>query len=79
MLTLIDVFKYRFVDPLKFIFVVACDGIWQNKKKAPTDYPNMRAIMIDWLVEVAEEYILYGNGMNRQCLQLFGATCTIAP
>ncbi|GLT77909.1 hypothetical protein SLA2020_494630 [Shorea laevis] len=52
---------------------------------------NMRAILIDWLVEVAEEYrlvpdtlyltvnyidrYLSGNVMNRQRLQLLGVAC----
>ncbi|KAF5950012.1 hypothetical protein HYC85_012005 [Camellia sinensis] len=50
--------------------------------------PNMRAILVDWLVEVAEEYELYSdtlhlsifyidrflstNDLNRQKLQLLG-------
>ncbi|KAL4334648.1 hypothetical protein GQ457_07G022820 [Hibiscus cannabinus] len=70
------------------------------KKRPSTDFmetiqkdinPNMRAILIDWLVEVAEEYrlvpdtlhltvnyidrYLSGNTMNRQRLQLLGVAC----
>ncbi|KAJ4756541.1 Cyclin family protein [Rhynchospora pubera] len=53
--------------------------------------PNMRAILIDWLVEVAEEYrlvpdtlyltvnyidrYLSGNAISRQRLQLLGVAC----
>ncbi|GAB2289818.1 hypothetical protein Dimus_024125 [Dionaea muscipula] len=70
------------------------------KKRPSTDFmekiqndinPNMRAILIDWLVEVAEEYrlvpdtlyltinyidrYLSGNSVNRQRLQLLGVSC----
>lgn len=69
----------------------------ETKKRPSTDFmekiqkdinPSMRAILIDWLVEVAEEYrlvpdtlyltvnyidrYLSGNPMNRQQLQLLG-------
>ncbi|XP_012571947.1 cyclin-A1-4 [Cicer arietinum] len=69
----------------------------EAKKRPTTDFmekiqkdinPSMRAILIDWLVEVAEEYrlvpdtlyltvnyidrYLSGNAMNRQKLQLLG-------
>ncbi|XP_061352633.1 cyclin-A1-4-like [Gastrolobium bilobum] len=56
-------------------------------------YPIMRAILIDWLVEVAEEYrllpdtlfltvnyidrYLSGNAMHRQRLQLLGVACML--
>ncbi|KAF0917538.1 hypothetical protein E2562_020915 [Oryza meyeriana var. granulata] len=55
--------------------------------------PSMRAILIDWLVEVAEEYrlvpdtlyltvnyidrYLSGNEINRQRLQLLGVACML--
>ncbi|KAJ0025263.1 hypothetical protein Pint_08124 [Pistacia integerrima] len=70
------------------------------KKRPATDFMeriqkdincSMRAILIDWLVEVAEEYrlvpdtlyltvnyidrYLSGNAMNRQRLQLLGVAC----
>ncbi|RDX76337.1 Cyclin-A1-1, partial [Mucuna pruriens] len=70
------------------------------KKRPSTDFMeriqedinvSMRAILIDWLVEVAEEYrlvpetlyltvnyidrYLSGNAMNRQRLQLLGVSC----
>ncbi|KAL5732048.1 Cyclin-A1-3 [Ranunculus cassubicifolius] len=84
---------------------IACDiynhlRASENKKRASTDFmdsvqkdinPSMRAILIDWLVEVAEEYrlvpdtlyltvnyidrYLSGNVMNRQRLQLLGVAC----
>ena len=72
----------------------------QAKKRPSTDFmekiqkdvnSNMRAILIDWLVEVAEEYrlvpdtlyltvnyidrYLSGNSMDRQRLQLLGVAC----
>ncbi|KAL5722560.1 Cyclin-A1-1 [Ranunculus cassubicifolius] len=86
---------------------IACDiynhlRASENKKRASTDFmdsvqkdinPSMRAILIDWLVEVAEEYrlvpdtlyltvnyidrCLSGNVMNRQRLQLLGVACTM--
>ncbi|CAJ2667714.1 unnamed protein product [Trifolium pratense] len=89
------------VDP-QFCASFACD-IYKHlraseaKKRPSTDFmekiqkdinPSMRAILIDWLVEVAEEYrlvpdtlyltvnyidrYLSGNPMNRQQLQLLG-------
>ncbi|CAI9786621.1 unnamed protein product [Fraxinus pennsylvanica] len=84
---------------------IACD-IYKHlqaseaKKRPATDFmervqrdinPSMRAILIDWLVEVAEEYrlipdtlyltvnyidrYLSGNVMDRQKLQLLGVAC----
>ncbi|CAI9115443.1 OLC1v1016345C1 [Oldenlandia corymbosa var. corymbosa] len=84
---------------------IACD-IYKHlrasemKKRPSTDFmervqkdinANMRAILIDWLVEVAEEYrlvpetlyltvnyidrYLSGNVMDRQRLQLLGVAC----
>ncbi|GKB36456.1 cyclin A1,1 [Tanacetum coccineum] len=84
---------------------MACD-IYQHlraseaKKRPAVDFmenvqkdinPSMRAILIDWLVEVAEEYrlvpdtlyltinyidrFLSGNLMDRQRLQLLGVAC----
>nr|QYW07112.1 cyclin A1-2 [Dimocarpus longan] len=72
----------------------------ESRKRPSTDFmdriqkdinPSMRAILIDWLVEVAEEYrlvpdtlyltvnyidrYLSGNAMNRQRLQLLGVAC----
>ncbi|KAK7275614.1 hypothetical protein RIF29_16733 [Crotalaria pallida] len=72
----------------------------EAKKRPSTDFmeriqkdinSSMRAILIDWLVEVAEEYrllpetlyltvnyidrYLSGNAMNRQKLQLLGVSC----
>ncbi|XP_048227403.1 cyclin-A1-1 isoform X2 [Ricinus communis] len=72
----------------------------ETKKRPSTDFmeriqkdinSSMRAILIDWLVEVAEEYrlvpdtlyltvnyidrYLSGNVMNRQKLQLLGVAC----
>ncbi|XP_044475153.1 cyclin-A1-1-like [Mangifera indica] len=72
----------------------------EAKKRPATDFMeriqkdincSMRAILIDWLVEVAEEYrlvpdtlyltvnyidrYLSGNAMNRQRLQLLGVAC----
>ncbi|KAK7385150.1 hypothetical protein VNO78_30862 [Psophocarpus tetragonolobus] len=72
----------------------------EEKKRPSTDFMeriqkdinvSMRAILIDWLVEVAEEYrlvpdtlyltvnyidrYLSGNAVNRQRLQLLGVSC----
>ncbi|XP_057728927.1 cyclin-A1-1-like isoform X1 [Arachis stenosperma] len=91
----------NFMDP-QLCATFACD-IYKHlraseaKKRPSTDFmesvqkdinPSMRAILIDWLVEVAEEYrlvpdtlyltvnyidrYLSGNPMNRQKLQLLG-------
>ncbi|CAJ1974262.1 unnamed protein product [Sphenostylis stenocarpa] len=91
----------NYADP-QFCASFACD-IYKHlraseaKKRPSTDFmekiqkdinPSMRAILIDWLVEVAEEYrlvpdtlyltvnyidrYLSGNVMNRQRLQLLG-------
>uniref|UniRef100_A0A0E0BZK4 Uncharacterized protein n=1 Tax=Oryza meridionalis TaxID=40149 RepID=A0A0E0BZK4_9ORYZ len=74
----------------------------ENRKRPSTDFmetiqkdvnPSMRAILIDWLVEVAEEYrlvpdtlyltvnyidrYLSGNEINRQRLQLLGVACML--
>ncbi|XP_066311749.1 cyclin-A1-1-like [Miscanthus floridulus] len=74
----------------------------ETKKRPSTDFmetiqkdinPSMRAILIDWLVEVAEEYrlvpdtlyltvnyidrYLSGNEINRQRLQLLGVSCML--
>ncbi|CAD6238870.1 unnamed protein product [Miscanthus lutarioriparius] len=74
----------------------------ETKKRPSTDFmetiqkdtnPSMRAILIDWLVEVAEEYrlvpdtlyltvnyidrYLSGNEINRQKLQLLGVACML--
>ncbi|CAD6233712.1 unnamed protein product [Miscanthus lutarioriparius] len=74
----------------------------ETKKRPSTDFmetiqksvnPSMRAILIDWLVEVAEEYrlvpdtlyltvnyidrYLSGNEIDRQRLQLLGVTCML--
>ncbi|RLM92296.1 cyclin-A1-2 [Panicum miliaceum] len=74
----------------------------ETKKRPSTDFmetiqkdvnPSMRAILIDWLVEVAEEYrlvpdtlyltvnyidrYLSGNEINRQRLQLLGVACML--
>ncbi|XP_020589936.1 cyclin-A1-4 [Phalaenopsis equestris] len=84
---------------------LACDvyehlRLAETKKRASTDFmervqkdinASMRAILIDWLVEVAEEYrlapdtlyltinyidrYLSGNEINRQRLQLLGVAC----
>ncbi|EOY16383.1 Cyclin A1,1 isoform 2, partial [Theobroma cacao] len=94
----------NYVDP-QFCATFACD-IYKHlrasevKKRPSTDFmeriqkdinSSMRAILIDWLVEVAEEYrlvpdtlyltvnyidrYLSGNVMNRQRLQLLGVAC----
>ncbi|XP_022141694.1 cyclin-A1-1 [Momordica charantia] len=93
-----------FMDPQQCA-TIACD-IYRHlraseaKKRPSTDFmekvqkdisSNMRAILIDWLVEVAEEYrlvpdtlyltvnyidrYLSGNSMDRQRLQLLGVAC----
>lgn len=93
-----------FMDP-QLCATMACD-IYQHlraseaKKRPAIDFmekvqkdinPSMRAILIDWLVEVAEEYrlvpdtlyltinyidrYLSGNLMDRQRLQLLGVAC----
>ncbi|CAM0145521.1 unnamed protein product [Urochloa decumbens] len=74
----------------------------ETKKRPSTDFmetiqkdvnPSMRAILVDWLVEVAEEYrlvpdtlyltvnyidrYLSGNEINRQRLQLLGVACML--
>ncbi|KAG9448080.1 hypothetical protein H6P81_014208 [Aristolochia fimbriata] len=74
----------------------------ETKKRPSTDFmervqkdvnASMRSILIDWLVEVAEEYrlvpdtlyltvnyidrYLSGNPMNRQRLQLLGVACML--
>ncbi|OVA05721.1 Cyclin [Macleaya cordata] len=91
-------------DP-QFCATIACDiyknlRASENKKRPSTDFmegvqkdinPSMRSILVDWLVEVAEEYrlvpdtlyltvnyidrYLSGNVMNRQRLQLLGVAC----
>ncbi|KAL5642250.1 hypothetical protein ACJX0J_042293, partial [Zea mays] len=73
-----------------------------TKKRPSTDFmetiqkdinPSMREILIDWLVEVAEEYrlapgtlcvtvnyidrYLSGNEINRRRLQLLGVACML--
>lgn len=94
----------NFLDP-RFYATIDCD-IYSNlraseaKKRPSIDFmervqkdinPSMRAILIDWLVEVAEEYrlapdtlfltvnymdrYLSGNVMNRKQLQLLGIAC----
>ncbi|XP_042429047.1 cyclin-A1-1-like isoform X3 [Zingiber officinale] len=93
-------------DP-QFCTTLACD-IYQNLQKSETkkrpsiDFmetiqkditANMRSILIDWLVEVAEEYhlvpdtlylsvnyldrYLSGNEINRERLQLLGVACML--
>ncbi|KAF5467931.1 hypothetical protein F2P56_012135 [Juglans regia] len=94
----------NYMDP-QLCATFACD-IYKHlraseaKKRPSTDFmervqkdinASMRAILIDWLVEVAEEYrlvpdtlyltvnyidrYLSGNVMNRQRLQLLGVAC----
>lgn len=94
----------NFMDP-QFCATIACD-IYKHlraseaNKRPSTDFmeriqkdinTSMRAILIDWLVEVAEEYrllpdtlfltinyidrYLSGNSVNRQRLQLLGIAC----
>ncbi|KAK3006588.1 hypothetical protein RJ639_016118 [Escallonia herrerae] len=85
------------VSVLVFILLMTC---LQTKKMPSTDFmeriqkdinASMRATLIDWLVEVAEEYrlvsdtlflavnyidrYLSGNTINRQRLQLLGVAC----
>ncbi|KAL9234745.1 hypothetical protein vseg_009577 [Gypsophila vaccaria] len=89
----------------QFCSTIACDiykhlRASETQKRPLTDFmekiqkdinASMRAILIDWLVEVAEEYrlvpdtlyltvnyidrYLSGNVMNRQRLQLLGVAC----
>lgn len=74
----------------------------QAKRRPAADYiervqvdvtPNMRGILVDWLVEVAEEYklvsdtlyltvsyidrFLSANSLNRQKLQLLGVSAML--
>lgn len=94
----------NYIDP-QFCATIACD-IYKHlresetQKRPSTDFmekiqkdinASMRAILIDWLVEVSEEYrlvpdtlyltvnyidrYLSGNAMNRQRLQLLGVAC----
>ncbi|KAI4389191.1 hypothetical protein MLD38_001443 [Melastoma candidum] len=94
----------NYTDP-QLCATIACD-IYQHlraseaRRRPSTDFmeriqkdvtASMRAILIDWLVEVAEEYrlvpdtlfltvnyidrYLSGNPMNRQRLQLLGVAC----
>ncbi|CAN1268650.1 CYCA1-1 [Linum perenne] len=94
----------HFEDP-QLCATIACDiykhlRASETKKRPATDFmekvqkdvnPSMRAILVDWLVEVAEEYrlvpdtlyltvnyidrYLSGNVINRQKLQLLGVAC----
>lgn len=94
----------NFFDP-QFCATIACDiykhlRASETRKRPSIDYmdtvqkdinASMRAILIDWLVEVSEEYrlvpetlyltvnyidrYLSGNVMNRQKLQLLGVAC----
>ncbi|KAK9743487.1 hypothetical protein RND81_03G242800 [Saponaria officinalis] len=94
----------NYMDP-QFCSTIACDiynhlRASETRKRPLTDFmeqiqkdinASMRAILIDWLVEVAEEYrlvpdtlyltvnyidrYLSGNVMNRQRLQLLGVAC----
>ncbi|KAF2291359.1 hypothetical protein GH714_023207 [Hevea brasiliensis] len=94
----------NYQDP-QLCATIACDiykhlRASETKKRPSTDFmeriqkdinSSMRAILIDWLVEVAEEYrlvpdtlfltvnyidrYLSGNVMNRQRLQLLGVAC----
>ncbi|XP_065848236.1 cyclin-A1-1-like [Euphorbia lathyris] len=94
----------NFEDP-QLCATFACDiykhlRASESKKRPSTDFMDtvqkdincsMRAILVDWLVEVAEEYrlvpdtlyltvnyidrYLSGNVMNRQKLQLLGVAC----
>ncbi|XP_009399851.2 cyclin-A1-4-like isoform X1 [Musa acuminata AAA Group] len=93
-------------DP-QFCTTLACDiyrhlRIAETKKRPSTNFmetiqkdinASMRSILIDWLVEVAEEYrlvpdtlyltvnyidrYLSGNEINRQRLQLLGVACML--
>ncbi|XP_043689779.1 cyclin-A1-4-like [Telopea speciosissima] len=97
-------FADNYKDP-QLCATIACDiykhlRASETKKRPSTNFmeevqrdinASMRAIMIDWLVEVAEEYrlvpdtlyltvnyidrYLSGNVMNRQRLQLLGVAC----
>ncbi|CAN1240174.1 CYCA1-1 [Linum grandiflorum] len=94
----------EFEDP-QLCASIACDiynhlRATETKKRPATDFmekvqkdvnASMRAILVDWLVEVAEEYrlvpdtlyltvnyidrYLSGNVINRQKLQLLGVAC----
>ncbi|XP_058189712.1 cyclin-A1-1 [Rhododendron vialii] len=94
----------NFMDP-QLCATMACDiykhlRATEAKKRPSTDFmervqkdinASMRAILVDWLVEVAEEYrlvpdtlyltinyldrYLSGNTMDRQRLQLLGVAC----
>ncbi|XP_021717819.1 cyclin-A1-4 [Chenopodium quinoa] len=94
----------KYMDP-QFCATIACDiykhlRASETLKRPATDFiekiqkdinASMRAILIDWLVEVAEEYrlvpdtlyltvnyidrYLSGNTINRQRLQLLGVAC----
>ncbi|KAG6497681.1 cyclin-A1-4-like [Zingiber officinale] len=91
----------------QFCTTLACDiykhlRIAETKKRPSTDFmemiqkdinASMRSILVDWLVEVAEEYrlvpdtlyltvnyidrYLSGNEINRQRLQLLGVACML--
>ncbi|CAN1234461.1 CYCA1-1 [Linum perenne] len=93
------------IEDLQLCGTIACDiykhlRASENKKRPTTDFmertqtdidASMRAILIDWLVEVAEEYelvpdtlylavnyidrYLSGNVINRKRLQLLGVAC----
>ncbi|KMT19373.1 hypothetical protein BVRB_1g013710 isoform A [Beta vulgaris subsp. vulgaris] len=94
----------KYMDP-QFCATIACD-IYKHLresetlKRPSTDFldkiqkdinSSMRSILVDWLVEVAEEYrlvpdtlymtvnyidrYLSGNAINRQRLQLLGVAC----
>lgn len=77
-------------------------GLWQLKRRSNMDYmdaiqhdinSSMRGILVDWLVEVAEEYklvpdtlyltisyidrFLSSKMVNRQRLQLLGVACML--
>ncbi|KAF8390867.1 hypothetical protein HHK36_023166 [Tetracentron sinense] len=93
-----------FKDP-QMCVSIACDiykHLRASEKRPSTDFmegiqkdinASMRATLIDWLVEVAEEYrlvpdtlylavnyidrYLSGNVMNRQRLQLLGVSCVM--
>ncbi|XP_072998464.1 cyclin-A1-4-like isoform X3 [Typha latifolia] len=96
----------NYEDP-QLCATLACDiykhlRLAETKKRPSTDFmekiqtdinASMRAILIDWLVEVAEEYrlvpdtlyltvnyidrYLSGNEINRQRLQLLGVSCML--
>ncbi|XP_019196846.1 PREDICTED: cyclin-A1-4-like isoform X2 [Ipomoea nil] len=100
-----NICKRDIIEDPQFCATMACD-IYKHlrasevKKRPSTDFmekvqkdinASMRAILIDWLVEVAEEYrlvpdtlyltvnyidrYLSGNLMDRQRLQLLGVAC----